>query len=144
MMESFRSAVSAPSSSSYAPVSTMDGTAATGNERLVETPSSVPTASAVAMVEVVAPASLPEGYQFQAQVAGGRTVTVTVPPGGIEQGQKFSVPLGPSGPSPLASATSQGTIHIPVGHWRDGLFDCFNYGACHPHCWTSACCHLST
>jgi hypothetical protein len=28
----------------------------------------------------------------------------------------------------------------PVGAWKDGLFDCFKYGICHPHLWLACCC----
>ena len=29
---------------------------------------------------------------------------------------------------------------IPVGHWRDGLWDLFRHGYCHRTCWLSCCC----
>mmetsp|Transcript_12338 Transcript_12338/g.22439 ORF Transcript_12338/g.22439 Transcript_12338/m.22439 type:complete len:112 (-) Transcript_12338:1854-2189(-) len=48
-----------------------------------------PTASmiaAVPMIQVIAPATLPEGYTFEADI-GGRVIIVTVPVGGIEEGQ---------------------------------------------------------
>jgi len=89
------------------------------------------------VVHVVAPASLPEGYVFDASIGDGRTIKVTVPPGGIEEGQTFEVPM----PREVQSMVT-GEISIPVGHWRDGLFNCFGYGVCHPHCWTGCFCHL--
>jgi hypothetical protein len=91
--------------------------------------------TATAMMQVVAPATLPEGYEFEASI-GDRLVKITVPQGGIEKGQTFSVPL----PEKVESLISG--ISIPVGHWRDGLFDIFHYGVCHPSCWTACCCHL--
>ena len=31
-------------------------------------------------------------------------------------------------------------IEAPIGHWKDGLFDVFSYGLCHPQAWLSLCC----
>jgi hypothetical protein len=129
------------SSGSYAPVlkEEDDAYAAHLQQNLVgpDPSQALPTVTSIPMMQVVAPATLPEGYEFQA-VAGNRTFTVKVPPGGIEQGQKFEVPF----PQHLESAISG--ISVPVGHWRDGLFEIFRYGACHPHCWTGCFCHLCT
>jgi Cys-rich protein (TIGR01571 family) len=126
------------------------------------------------MVQVAAPATLPEGFQFDATF-DGTTFTVTVPSGGVRQGQMFEVPFlitagsgsggGGSGATSGGKSTSttsntgayQSTYqsgggaaatanndhehahdhdhdphHIPRGQWRDGLFDCFNHGPCHP------------
>lgn len=93
-------------------------------------------ASAVPMIEIVAPATLMEGYKLDTQV-GDRIMTVTIPPGGVEKGQKFSVPISPN------SAGGQGVqkSHVPVGHWKDGLCDCFQYGLCHASLCTSLWCH---
>ena len=90
----------------------------------------------VALLEVVAPADLPEGYELQARDAHGALVTVKVPPGGVEQGQKFTVATQP----PQIAAGSA----IPVGQWRDSLWGLLNYGLCHPHVWTACCCATST
>jgi hypothetical protein len=132
------------SSGSYAPVSYEEEdnivfARAQLEENLVgPNPSqAVPTVTSVPLMQVIAPATLPEGYEFQA-VIGDRTVPVKVPPGGVEQGQKFEVAF----PQHLETAIS-GTS-VPVGHWRDGLFNLFRYGACHPHCWTGCFCHLRT
>lgn len=97
---------------------------------------SLPVTAATALMQVVAPATLPEGYEFDVSI-GERTVRVTVPEGGVEKGQTFSVPL----PTTVESLIT-GSVSIPVGHWRDGLFDIFHYGVCHPACWTACCCHL--
>ena len=90
-------------------------------------------------MQVTAPATLPEGYVFETSL-GDRLVRVTVPTGGVEQGQVFTVPL----PTDVESAVHQ-TIQVPVGHFRDGLFcgNLCNYGVCHPHCWTACCCTTS-
>ena len=89
------------------------------------------------VVNVVAPATLPEGYVFDASIGGGRTIKATVPPGGIEEGQTFQVAL----PREVESIVT-GKIYIPVGHWRDGLMNIFGFGICHPHFWTACFCHL--
>jgi len=82
------------------------------------------------MVHVVAPATLTEGYTFEAQ-SGDRTFTVTVPQGGVEEGQTFLAPIPyPDNDGPRMS--------IPIGHWKDGTFDCFNNGYFHP----SVCCSI--
>ena len=102
-------------------------------------PTEVPLAASAAIMQVTAPATLPEGYVFETSL-GGRVIQVTVPPGGVEEGQKFTVPL----PTHVESAVHQ-KITVPVGAWRDGLFcgNLCNYGVCHPHCWTACCCTTS-
>jgi len=68
--------------------------------------------------EVVAPSDLPTGYQFNATL-DGKTIPVTVPPGGVQQGQSFPVMY------PKQEETSTTTRHLaPVGRWRNGLFSC--------------------
>lgn len=91
-----------------------------------------PVLQAPSLLSVVAPATLPEGYQLEATI-GSSKYKVTVPMGGVEEGQTFQVPL----PQQMAN-----TMSIPVGHWRDALFGCWNYGPCHPHWWTGLCCTL--
>jgi len=41
---------------------------------------------------VIAPATLPEGYEFEVEAPDGTTFQVQVPMGGVKQGQAFSVP----------------------------------------------------
>lgn len=116
----------------------MDGSSTTLEEGLIGVPP-VGTLQAVvgqSYVEVTAPSSLPEGYEFTV-TAGNVTFPVKVPPGGVEEGQTFSVPM------PAASNANAGTS-IPVGHWRDGLDGLFNYGLTHPHCITACCCSIRT
>jgi hypothetical protein len=94
------------------------------------------------MIEVVAPATLMEGYGLEAQV-GNRIMIVTIPLGGVEKGQKFSVPVPMSTHDPTAGALPALKMTIPVGHWKDGLCDCCRYGICHSHCFISYwCCAL--
>jgi Cys-rich protein (TIGR01571 family) len=59
------------------------------------------------MVKVQSPADLEEGYQFDA-VIDGQTITVTVPPGGVKEGQVFEAPEA-SQPPPA------GTVNHPDG-----------------------------
>lgn len=120
----------------------LGGNAATTSASLTESltrPVAVPPTTSTALMQVTAPATLPEGYVFETSL-GDRLVQVTVPVGGVEEGQTFTVPL----PNDLESAVHN-KIHVPVGHWRDGLFcgNLCNYGVCHPHCWTACCCTTS-
>ena len=128
----------------YEPVSTSvgadDGRFGTDLSQSLTRPEAVPRATAsTALMEVTAPATLPEGYVFKTTL-GDRVIQVTVPPGGVEEGQRFTAPL----PTDVESAVHR-KIQIPVGHWRDGLFcgNLCNYGVCHPHCWTACCCTTS-
>ena len=86
------------------------------------------------MVHVTAPANLEPGYTFEAEINGDPTKVFTcqVPDGGVVEGQTFltPLPLDYNGPR----------LRAPVGHWKDGLFDCFAAGICHPSLWCSWCC----
>jgi hypothetical protein len=90
------------------------------------------------MIEIVAPATLMEGYRLDAQV-GNSVMTVTIPLGGVEKGQKFSVPVPVSSThDPTAGALpAVQKMNIPVGQWKDGLCDCCRHGCCHAHCCVS-------
>ena len=85
------------------------------------------------MVDVVAPADLPGGYHFEAEIEGQRFLA-TVPPGGVQQGETFTCYM-----RELDSVA----IDIPVGYWKDEPQDVFNYGCCHPVIWNSIFCPLS-
>eukprot|EP00978_Attheya_sp_CCMP212_P021762 scaffold63993_cov49-Attheya_sp.AAC.1 len=65
------------------------------------------------MVHVVAPATLPEGYTFEAQIGGNveRTFKVEVPPGGVKEGETFLAPLPDNFDGPRLQA--------PTGQWKD-------------------------
>jgi len=157
------SSSSAPSRSDYSKIVVADDAVedANNNHMLGESLMAVPTAVVAAptqpMLQITAPADMPEGYEFDAAIGSGdstigngqgndnsdsnsaatATIKVQVPPGGIEKGQTFSVPFPAQMTSQLAAAA---TIRIPVGNWRDGLFDWWKHGVCHPHCWTACCC----
>jgi Cys-rich protein (TIGR01571 family) len=52
---------------------------------------------------------------------------------------------GPLAKAKLISAPMQehsSSFDIPTGRWRDGICDCFTYGAFHAQCWLSCCCSL--
>ena len=85
------------------------------------------------MVEVRAPSTLPEGYQFPATV-GNKTFMVTVPRGGIQERQTFSVPM------PRDEDLIHQRVNVPVGEWRDGFWDLFEFGYCHATVFNSCCC----
>lgn len=95
-------------------------------------------AQAQPCLEVEAPATLPEGYTFEAQF-NGHTFAVTVPAGGVKAGQKFIVPH-PAVADGLSDFAPRSTV--PVGHWKDSLFDCCRFGCCHPVCCNAYCCPL--
>lgn len=117
----------------YQPVEMEEGIIAVAEAVPTPTAASM-TAAAVPMIQVVAPATLPEGYTFEADI-GGRVIVVTVPVGGIEEGQTFTVP------AKVLTATK--TSQVPVGAWRDSLCNCCAYGCCHPQlcltCWCAPC-----
>jgi hypothetical protein len=96
----------------------------------------LPKVTGQSMMQVTAPATLPEGYEFPVKL-GSLQFKVQVPLGGVEQGQVFTVPV-PGECLQTASVTSS----IPVGAWRDDEYGCWNYGTCHPHIWTSFLCPL--
>ena len=90
------------------------------------------------MIEIVAPATLMEGYRLDTQV-GDRVMTIVIPPGGVEKGQKFSVPLPGQADNSLNGGVQK--TNVPVGHWKDGMLDCCQYGCCHASVCTSCWCH---
>jgi hypothetical protein len=99
---------------------------------------SLPTVSGQSMMQITAPATLPEGYELPVQL-GSSQFKIKVPLGGIEQGQVFSVPVPQES---IAQSTASVASSLPVGAWRDSECDCFKYGLCHPHIWTSLLCTL--
>jgi len=77
-------------------------------------------------IDVVAPSDMPGGYQFNVDHPDGHHMVVTVPEGGVKQGVVFKAAI-------LNDGTTGFKGHsIPVGRWRDGTFDCCNFGCCHP------------
>ena len=90
---------------------------------------SITTMNGANYVQVVAPMDLQEGYQLQVEI-NGQTQTVTVPAGGVKEGQSFqAAPMG--GGAGAAVPTKDGAVHvIPSGKWRDGLCECCTFGCC--------------
>ena len=65
--------------------------------------------------------SCSQGYTFDAQFDGA-TFPVTVPAGGVKQGQKFVVPY-PAAARESAAAPAPPRSSIPVGRWKVGQAD---------------------
>uniref|UniRef100_A0A7S2GUZ6 PLAC8 family protein n=1 Tax=Helicotheca tamesis TaxID=374047 RepID=A0A7S2GUZ6_9STRA len=118
------------------------------DQSLIDVPpdTALPSTKATPMMEVVAPANLPEGYTFPVEIgdaekgATSTTFTVTVPIGGIEEGQTFSVPLPGNSSTTTPGTDGVSRVSIPVGHWKDGLCNCCAYGCFHPLLWNSFFC----
>eukprot|EP00956_Cyclotella_meneghiniana_P002035 scaffold2256_cov73-Cyclotella_meneghiniana.AAC.4 len=96
-------------------------------------PSSRSYGTAPTNVQVIAPATLPAGYTFDANY-DGVTFTVTVPEGGVTEGQRFIVPftIPIAKAVPAAGPASRLSEDIPIGVWRDDLCNCCAHGPCHP------------
>lgn len=86
----------------------------------------------IPMVDVVAPADLPGGYNFEAEIEGQRFLA-TVPAGGVKEGETFTCYM---------RQLDAMAIDVPVGYWRDGILGLCSYGCCHPVAWTSILCPL--
>ena len=87
-------------------------------------------------VRVVAPATLAEGYSFEATV-DGKTFVVMVPEGGVKEGQEFEVPYPVE--EKLTMDESEEEVdkeeeesvpraehNVPRGQWRTTLCSCFD------------------
>lgn len=109
--------------------------------------STVLTNGTTKTVLVVAPATLAEDFTFDITLGGKhahRPFTVTVPKGGVEEGQEFEIPY-PASDSESSSNTSEAyddiemgdddkktlpcqsgssDSHAPYGKWRTHLFSC--------------------
>lgn len=110
---------------------TIDGRHASGNRLPDASDQNVDYDSP--MVDVVAPADLPGGYQFEAEIEGQRFLA-TVPAGGVQEGETFTCYM-----RELDSVA----VDIPVGNWKDGAQDICKYGCCHALFWGSLCFPLS-
>jgi Cys-rich protein (TIGR01571 family) len=84
-------------------------------------------------VDVVAPADLPGGYTFEAQIGHTRFLA-TVPPGGVHRGEQFSC---------FMRELEKIQMSAPIMHWREGLFACMKHGICHPLLLNTIFCPLS-
>jgi hypothetical protein len=80
---------------------------------------------------VLAPADLPPGYDLLVETKESASYTVTIPKGGVNEGEIFLAPI-PQG------YIMEEVIDSPRGRWKDGTFDLFRYGICHSH----FCCAL--
>jgi len=77
---------------------------------------------------------------------------VQVPLGGVEQGQKFTVPFAATTTSTHPSNNSASLssyvgsaiprVSVPVGAWKDGLCACCTLGIIHPVIWNAWLCPL--
>jgi hypothetical protein len=84
------------------------------------------------MVDVIAPADLPGGYHFEAEIEGQRFLA-TVPDGGVQQGETFTCYM---------RELNSVAIDIPVGYWKDGMCNMCTHGLCHPTLWHGLFCPL--
>jgi len=96
--------------------------------------------SATPYLEVISPATLSEGYSFEAE-ANGKTFQVQVPEGGVKEGQVFTVPFDITTSSYTDGGVNNNST-APIGRWRDDLCDCFRHGICHPMLWSACFCRL--
>jgi Cys-rich protein (TIGR01571 family) len=93
---------------------------------------------------VVAPSTLAAGYTFPANVDGIDFV-VTVPEGGVTEGQAFQVPYpnnrnqGVASSSTGPTTATNGSFTVPEGHWRSDLCDCGEI-ILDPLFWMGLCC----
>jgi Cys-rich protein (TIGR01571 family) len=105
----------------------------------------------LAKIRVVAPATLNEGYQFDVKVSG-KTVTVTVPEGGVQAGESFEIPyydkqqkeeddddddetrdLGAS------NSDEDDSNAPPMGRWRHAMCSCCDVFT-QATFWVGCCC----
>eukprot|EP00977_Amphora_coffeiformis_P018406 scaffold6456_cov147-Amphora_coffeaeformis.AAC.3 len=84
------------------------------------------------MVDVIAPADLPGGYHFEAEIEGQRFLA-TVPAGGVQQGETFTCYM---------RELNSVAIDIPVGYWKDNMCQMCKHGLCHPTLWHALFCPL--
>jgi len=89
------------------------------------------------MVNVVAPSTLPEGYTFTAQV-DGNDFQVTVPPGGVTEGQTFEVPYPEKAGQVVFPTNTTMLTEAPTGQWRNKLCSCCDV-FCDCMFWMSCC-----
>mmetsp|Transcript_1703 Transcript_1703/g.2244 ORF Transcript_1703/g.2244 Transcript_1703/m.2244 type:complete len:263 (+) Transcript_1703:78-866(+) len=88
------------------------------------------------LIRVIAPTNLPGLYQMEVTTDTEPAINfmATVPAEGVKRGDVFLTPPPPD----YTPASPQ--INAPIGRWKDGLCDFFNYGLCHSHAWMALCC----
>ena len=85
--------------------------------------------SAEETVRVVAPATLAEGFSFEATV-DGNTFVVVVPEGGVKEGQEFEVPYpevlddDDKDKEEVSVEEVEDDSYVPHGKWRTTLCSC--------------------
>ena len=119
-------------------------------------------------IAIIAPCDMDEGYTFMVSTNDGYgeedIIPVTVPPGGIRQGQIFystsrsfannsrnqsfsscsttlkigSISSNISEWTPLVH--QQSNHDLSFGQWKDRWFDCCRLGFCHVTLWNACCC----
>eukprot|EP00977_Amphora_coffeiformis_P022651 scaffold11172_cov172-Amphora_coffeaeformis.AAC.4 len=105
----------------------------------------VPIADAIAVqvdmvetLQVVAPSNLPDGYHLDVVDVDGRSLRVQVPMGGVTSGESFhgiilrNIEHDGNHPTLTRREQSSRDDHVPIGNWRNGLFDCCMLGLFHP------------
>ncbi|GAX22078.1 hypothetical protein FisN_6Hh326 [Fistulifera solaris] len=90
------------------------------------------------MVEIVAPCTMVEGFTFMA-THDGESLPITVPRGGVQQGQVFSVRY-PGQREVATEITPFFLHHTDEGSWKDDWWQCCRYGPCHVSLWNAMCC----
>jgi Cys-rich protein (TIGR01571 family) len=95
-----------------------------------QSPLSSSTSSNPTTCTIIAPATLGPFYSFTANV-DGIDFLVTVPEGGVTEGQAFQVPYPTTSNANPATAVivtntqqPQNPTNIPTGHWRNDICDC--------------------
>lgn len=83
-------------------------------------------------VDVVAPADLPGGYVFEAELNGERFMA-TVPTGGIREGETFTC---------VMRELKSFSVDVPAGYWKDDLHEFMKHGCCHAVLWNALVCPL--
>lgn len=80
---------------------------------------------------------MPGGYEFTVEGKDSGPFNVTIPDGGVQQGDVFLSPM-PDG------FKKEKLINAPKGRWKDGVFDCFKYGIFHDHImWATFCTEIA-
>lgn len=97
------------------------------------TPKNVDPTVGSRMVDVAAPADLPGGYAFEAEIEDRRFLAI-VPKGGVRKGETFSCYM--------RDLSKVDGSDVPIGRWRDSLLSCFVNGICHPSVLNALWCPL--
>jgi PLAC8 family len=97
-------------------------------------------------ISVVAPCDMEAGYTFIAQTPSGDDMPVTVPEGGVREGEVFlcrsNSPIGSfSNLTELTPLMINRIGQVPkAGAWKDEWWDCFRFGIFHVSLWNACLC----